>query len=60
MEAWEEISFFRADMSSSVHVDNRNKNILILAEGPSQGLDDTEQSKQNILIILHNQIKHLY
>ena len=47
-------------MSSSVHVDNRNKNILILAEGPSQGLDDTEQSKQNILIILHNQIKHLY
>ena len=28
-------------MSSSVHVDNENKDILILGEGPKQGLDDT-------------------
>ena len=28
-------------MSSSVHIDNRNKDILILGEGPTQGLDDT-------------------
>ena len=28
-------------MSSSVHSDNKNKYILILAEGPTQGLDDT-------------------
>ena len=28
-------------MSSSVHVDNKKKNILILGEGPAQGLDDT-------------------
>ena len=28
-------------MRSSVHVDNKNKGILILAEGPTQGLDDT-------------------
>ena len=28
-------------MSSSVHVDNKRKDILILGEGPTQGLDDT-------------------
>ena len=28
-------------MSSSVHIDNKNKYILILGEGPTQGLDDT-------------------
>ena len=28
-------------MSSSVHVYNKNKHILILGEGPTQGLDDT-------------------
>ena len=28
-------------MSSSVHVNNKGKYILILGEGPSQGLDDT-------------------
>ena len=28
-------------MSSSVHVDNKKKDILILDEDPTQGLDDT-------------------
>ena len=28
-------------MSSTVHIDNKNKDILILGEGPIQGLDDT-------------------
>ena len=28
-------------MSSSVHVDNKGKDILILGEGPTQGSDDT-------------------
>ena len=28
-------------MSSFVYVDNRGKDILILGEGPTQGLDDT-------------------
>ena len=28
-------------MSSSVNVDNKKKDILILGEGPTQGLDDT-------------------
>ena len=27
-------------MSSSGHIDNKNKDILILGEGPTQGLDD--------------------
>ena len=30
-----------ADMSSSVYIDNKNKDILIFAEEPIQGLDDT-------------------
>ena len=30
-----------ADMSSSAHVGNKKKNILILDKGPTQGLDDT-------------------
>ena len=28
-------------MSSSVHIDNRKKDILILGKGSAQGLDDT-------------------
>ena len=32
---------FEADMSSYVHIDNKNKHILTLGEGPTQGLDDT-------------------
>ena len=32
---------FGADMSSSVHIDNKKKDILILGKGPADGLDDT-------------------
>ena len=32
---------FGVCMSSSVHVDNKKKDILILGEGPEQGLDGT-------------------
>ena len=32
---------FGADMSFSVHVHNKSKDILIFGEGPAQGLDDT-------------------
>ena len=32
---------FGAYMSSSVHIDNKNKGILILGEVPTQGSDDT-------------------
>ena len=32
---------FGADNSSSVHVDNKKKDILLVGEGLTQGLDDT-------------------
>ena len=35
---------FGADMSSSVYIDDKNKDILILGEGPTQGLDDDSTS----------------
>ena len=35
------IIIFGADLNSSVHVDNKGKDILILSEGPTKGLDDT-------------------
>ena len=34
------VIIFGADMSSSVYIDNKGKDILILGEGPIQGLDD--------------------
>ena len=39
MEPWEK--YHGADMSSSVHIDNKYKDILILGEGITQGLYDT-------------------
>ena len=41
MEAWKNTIMFGADMSSSVNIDNENKDILILSEETTQGLDDT-------------------
>ena len=35
------VIIFGADLSSSVHVGNMRKDVLILAEGLTQGLDDT-------------------
>ena len=34
------IIIFGVDMSPSVHIDGRNKNILVLGEGPKQGLNN--------------------
>ena len=39
MEASEKMPLFYE--LSSVHIDNNGKDILILGEGPTQGLDDT-------------------
>ena len=33
-------------MSSSVHIDNKKKDILILGDGPTQGLDDTTSTAE--------------
>ena len=35
------VIIFGVDMSSSVHIDNKKKDILTLGFGPKQGLDDT-------------------
>ena len=35
------IIIFGADMSSSVHIDNKNKDVVTLGETTTQGLDDT-------------------
>ena len=55
------VIIFGADMNSSVHVDNNGKDILILGEGPTQGLDDmTLTAEAKYTTILQNQIKDLY
>ena len=42
MEAWgKNVISFGPDMTSSVHIDNKNRDILVLDEGSTQGLDDT-------------------
>ena len=41
-------TIFGVDMSSSVHVDNKKKDILILGEGPKQGLDGTVLTAEKI------------
>ena len=35
------VLIFGADMSSSIHVDNKKKDILVLGRGPAQGLEST-------------------
>ena len=35
------VIIFRAETSSPVYVDDKNKDILILSAGPTQGLDDS-------------------
>ena len=35
------IIIFGADMNSSIHIDNKGKDILILGIGPTQGLDES-------------------
>ena len=42
-------------MSSSVHIDNKNKYILILGEGPKQGLDDTTLTSEAVYFITFTQ-----
>ena len=48
-------------MSSSVHIGNKNDEILILDEGPTQGLDDSTLTAETIYPINFTQlIKGLY
>ena len=36
------VILFDADMRSSLYIDNKNRNILILGEGPTQRLHNTK------------------
>ena len=52
---------FGADMSPSVHVYNKGKDILIFVEEPTQGLNDaTLTAEANISLTLHNLEKALF
>ena len=61
------VIIFGVDMSSSVHINEKNKDILILGEGPAQGLSDftlkaeaiyrinfTQPNKRYVLSLRHN------
>ena len=39
-------------MSSSAHIDNKKKNILVLGVGPTQGLEHTVTAEKMYSIIL--------
>ena len=42
---------FGVDMSSSVHVDNKKRDILILGKGPTEGLDGTTLTAEKLYSI---------
>ena len=53
------VIIFGVDMSSSLHIDNKTKDILVLRKNPTQGLDDTTLTeKLNIQLILQDQIEN--
>ena len=39
-------------MSSSIHIDDKEKDILVLGNGPTQGLEHTLTTEKCILLIL--------
>ena len=44
------VVIFGVDMSSSAHVDNKGKDILILGRGPTQGLGEHSLTAKNFLL----------
>ena len=60
------VLIFGADMSSSIHIDNKKKDVLVLGRGPAQGLESTLTAetmysinftvtrKKNCLSLLYN------
>ena len=47
-------------MSSYGHVDNKGKDILILGEGPTQGLDDTTLTTESKYPISFTQLGKIF
>ena len=51
------VKIFGIDMRSSVPIDNKKKDILILGKGPTQGLEHALLQKKCIGLILQSTIK---
>ena len=46
------VLIFGVDMSSSPHIDNKKKDILVLGKGPTEGLESTLTTEKCIQLIL--------
>ena len=46
------VLIFGLDMSFSLHIDSKKKDILVLGKGPTQGLEHTLTAEKCILLIL--------
>ena len=52
----ENVIIFGVENSSSVHIANKKKNIIVIGGGPTQGLDDTKiNQKLNISLLFQYQ-----
>ena len=40
---------YGADMSTSIDIDNKKKDILVIGRGPTQGLESTLTAEKNVL-----------
>ena len=56
------VIIFGADMSSSVHIDNKGEDILILGKGPTKRYDDTTLTAETKYLInfSRSQKKYLF
>ena len=54
------VIIFGVDMSSSIHIDNKKKDILILGRGPTQGLESTLTAEKMYSINFTEKNKKLY
>ena len=57
-EVGRNVIIFGIDMSSSLHIDNKEKDILILGKGPTQGLEHTLIAEKLSLINLLKEIQN--
>ena len=54
------VLIFGADMSSSVHVDNKKKDILVLWKGPTQGLAHTLTAEKKCIWLIWQEKNFAY
>ena len=53
------VLIFGADMSTSIHVDNKKKDILVLGRGPTQGLESTLTAEKMYSIYFYSKKKEI-